>query len=78
MVPVLTVVGLQFGALLAGTIVTETIFAWPGIGRLTVSAIQSRDYAVVQGVVLVTATAYILLNLLADLAYFIVNPRMRG
>jgi len=77
MVPVLTVVGLQFGALLAGTIVTETIFAWPGIGRLTVSAIQSRDYAVVQGCVMAIGLTYVAVNFLTDLLYSAVNPRIR-
>lgn len=75
--PVLSVVGLQLGALLAGSVITETIFAWPGIGRLTVQAIQTRDYPVVQGCVLAIALAYVLVNLLTDLAYAWANPRMR-
>jgi peptide/nickel transport system permease protein len=78
LVPIITVVGLQFGALLAGAIVTETIFSWPGLGRLTVSAISNRDYALVQGCLLSIGLTYVLVNLLTDLAYRWVNPRMRG
>src|SRR5690349_14469264 len=77
MIPVLTVVGLQFGALLAGTIVTETIFSWPGIGRLTISAISNRDYFLVQGCILSIGLTYIAVNLLTDVLYAIVNPRIR-
>ena len=77
MMPVLTVVGLQFGALLAGAIVTETIFSWPGIGRLTVSAISTRDYYLVQGCVLAIGLTYVAVNLLTDLLYSVVNPRIR-
>ena len=75
--PVLTVVGLQFGSLLAGAIVTETIFGWPGLGRLTLSAISNRDYALVQGCILAVGLTYVLVNLLTDAAYAIVDPRMR-
>ena len=78
LVPVLTVVGLQFGSLLAGAIVTETIFSWPGIGRLTISAISNRDYALVQGCTLVIGLTYLAANLLTDLAYTLANPRIRG
>ena len=78
LVPIITVVGLQFGALLAGAIVTETIFSWPGIGRLTVSAISNRDYALVQGCLLSIGLTYVLVNLLTDVVYRWVNPRMRG
>lgn len=78
LVPIITVVGLQFGALLAGAIVTETIFSWPGLGRLTVSAISSRDYALVQGCLLSIGLTYVLVNLLTDVAYRWVNPRMRA
>jgi ABC-type dipeptide/oligopeptide/nickel transport system permease component len=78
MVPVLTVVGLQFGALLAGAIVTETIFSWPGIGRLTISAIANRDYFLVQGCILVIGLTYIAVNFLTDLLYSVANPRIRG
>jgi peptide/nickel transport system permease protein len=77
LVPVLTVVGLQFGSLLAGAIVTETIFSWPGIGRLTLSAISNRDYALVQGCTLAIGLTYLAANLLTDLAYTLANPRLR-
>ena len=76
--PIVTVIGLQFGALLAGAIVTETIFSWPGLGRLTVSAIDSRDYALVQGCLLAIGLTYVLVNFLTDVAYQWINPRMRG
>ncbi len=77
LIPVLTVIGLQFGSLLAGAIVTETIFSWPGIGRLTLSAISNRDYALVQGCILAVGLTYVAVNLLTDVAYTFVNPRMR-
>lgn len=77
LVPVLTIVGLQFGSLLAGAIVTETIFSWPGIGRLTLSAISNRDYALVQGCTLAIGLTYLGANLLTDLAYALANPRLR-
>jgi len=75
--PVLTVVGLQFGSLLAGAIVTETIFGWPGIGRLTLSAISNRDYALVQGCILAVGLTYVAVNLLTDALYAVADPRMR-
>jgi peptide/nickel transport system permease protein len=78
MVPIVTVVGLQFGALLAGAIVTEKIFSWPGLGRLVVDAISNRDYALVQGCLLSIGLTYVLVNLLTDVVYRWVNPRMRG
>ena len=78
LVPIVTVVGLQFGALLAGAIVTEKIFSWPGLGRLVVDAISNRDYALVQGCLLAIGLTYVLVNLLTDVAYRWVNPRMRG
>jgi peptide/nickel transport system permease protein len=78
LVPVITLGALGFGELLGGTVLTETVFTIPGFGKLIVDAVFNRDYSVVQGVVLFTATVYITLNLLADLAYFLVNPRMRG
>lgn len=78
LVPVITLGALGFGELLGGTVLTESVFTIPGFGKLIVDAVFNRDYAVVQGVVLFTATAYITLNLLADLGYFLVNPRMRG
>jgi peptide/nickel transport system permease protein len=77
LVPVLTVIGLQFGALLAGAIVTETIFSWPGIGRLTVQAISNRDYYLVQGCVLAIGLTYVAVNFLTDVAYSFANPRIR-
>ena len=78
LIPVLTVIGLQFGSLLAGAIVTETIFSWPGIGRLTLSAISNRDYALVQGCILAIGLTYVLVNLLTDIAYTLANPRIRA
>jgi len=77
MLPILTVVGLQFGALLAGAIVTETIFSWPGIGRLTIQAIGNRDYYLVQGCILAIGLTYVLVNFLTDLLYSVANPRIR-
>lgn len=77
MVPIVTVLGLQFGAMLAGAIVTETIFSWPGIGRLTVQAIANRDYYLVQGCILVIGLTYVAVNFLTDLVYSFVNPRIR-
>jgi ABC-type dipeptide/oligopeptide/nickel transport system permease component len=77
MIPVLTVVGLQFGALLAGAIVTETIFSWPGVGRLTIQAISNRDYYLVQGCILAIALTYVAVNFMTDLLYSVVNPRIR-
>lgn len=77
MVPIVTVIGLQFGALLAGAIVTETIFSWPGLGRLTVSAISNRDYALVQGCLLAIGLTYVLVNFFTDVIYRWINPRMR-
>ena len=76
--PVLTVVGLQFGSLLAGAIVTETIFGWPGVGRLTLSAISNRDYPLVQGCILAVGLTYVLVNLLTDAAYALADPRLRA
>jgi ABC-type dipeptide/oligopeptide/nickel transport system permease component len=78
LVPIITVVGLQFGALLAGAIVTEKIFSWPGLGRLVVDSISNRDYALVQGCLLSIGLTYVLVNLLTDLVYRWVNPRMRA
>jgi peptide/nickel transport system permease protein len=78
LIPVITLGALEFGTLLSGAVLTEQVFTIPGFGKLIVDAVFNRDYAVVQGVVLFTATAYILLNLMADLAYFAVNPRLRG
>jgi len=77
LVPVVTVLGLQLGALLSGAMVTETIFSWPGIGRLTLQAINSRDYPLVQGCFLTIAVTYIVVNLITDLLYSVVDPRVR-
>ncbi|MGA7856055.1 MAG: nickel ABC transporter permease [Candidatus Acidiferrales bacterium] len=77
LIPILTILGLQFGALLAGTIVTETIFSWPGIGHLTVQAITARDYPLLQGCILLIAVSYVFVNLLTDLVYAFVDPRVR-
>ena len=76
--PIITLGALEFGALLSGAVLTEQVFPIPGFGKLIVDAVFNRDYAVVQGVVLFTSMVYILLNLMADMAYFIVNPRLRG
>ncbi len=76
--PVITLGALELGTLLSGAVLTEQVFTIPGFGKLIIDAVFNRDYAVVQGVVLVTATAYILLNLLADMAYFVFNPRLRS
>lgn len=77
LIPVLTVIGLQFGALLTGAIITETIFSWPGLGRLLIQAIRLRDYPLVQGGILVIAVTYVLVNLVTDLLYAVLDPRIR-
>src|SRR5258708_3115650 len=77
LIPVLTVIGLQFGSLLSGAIVTETIFSWPGIGRLTMQAISARDYPLVQGCLLSIALTYIAVNLATDMLYGVLDPRIR-
>jgi peptide/nickel transport system permease protein len=76
--PVLTVIGLQLGGLLAGAVITETVFAWPGIGSLLVESIKARDYPVVQGCVLLISLCYVLVNALTDLAYAWADPRIGG
>jgi ABC-type dipeptide/oligopeptide/nickel transport system permease component len=77
LIPVVTVVGLQYGFLLGGAVVTETIFAWPGVGRLAMTAILQRDYPVVQGCVLLVAVAFVLVNLFVDVLYGWLDPRIR-
>jgi ABC-type dipeptide/oligopeptide/nickel transport system permease component len=77
LIPILTILGLQFGTLLAGTIVTESIFSWPGIGRLSVQAIEARDYPLLQGCILLIAVSYVVVNLLTDVVYAFVDPRVR-
>ena len=77
LLPIITVLGLQFGALLAGAVVTETVFSWPGIGLLTIQAIQTRDYPVVQACVLFISLSYVLINTLMELVYAWVDPRIR-
>ncbi|HTK07169.1 MAG TPA: ABC transporter permease [Ktedonobacteraceae bacterium] len=77
LIPLLTIVGLQAGAILAGTFIIETIFLWPGVGQLTITSILSKDYPVVQGVVLYSAFAYMLVNLLVDVCYVMLDPRIR-
>ena len=77
LIPVITVIGLQFGALLSGAVIVETVFARQGIGRLAIDAILNKDYPLVQGTVLVTACAYVLVNLVIDLLYVVLDPRMR-
>ena len=77
LLPVITAIGLQFGALIGGAVLTESVFGWPGVGRLMLDSIFSRDYPVVQGVVLLLATAFVLINLLVDLLYAYVDPRIR-
>jgi peptide/nickel transport system permease protein len=76
--PVLTVIGLQLGGLLAGAVITETVFAWPGIGSLLVESIKARDFPVVQGCVLLISLCYVLVNALTDLAYVWIDPRIGG
>jgi ABC-type dipeptide/oligopeptide/nickel transport system permease component len=76
LLPVVTVVGLEFGALLGGAVVTETIFSWPGLGQLTVAAIGARDYQIVQGVVVLLGAVFVLLNLLVDVLYAVLDPRI--
>lgn len=77
LIPIITVMGLQFGALLSGAVITETIFARPGLGKLVVDSIQNKDFPMVQGTILVLATVYIVMNLLVDLSYALIDPRIR-
>jgi ABC-type dipeptide/oligopeptide/nickel transport system permease component len=77
LIPVVTIIGLQFGAVLTGAVITETIFAWPGIGRLLIQSIGFRDYPLVQGCILLIAVTYVAVNLLTDLLYGVLDPRIR-
>ena len=77
LIPVVTIIGLQFGAVLTGTIITETIFAWPGVGRLLIQAINFRDYPLVQGCILFISLTYVMMNLITDLTYGVLDPRIR-
>ena len=78
LIPIVTVIGLQFGQLLGGAVLTETVFAWPGLGRLTVAAIFARDYILLQGCVLVFALSFVLINTAVDISYGYIDPRTRG
>jgi ABC-type dipeptide/oligopeptide/nickel transport system permease component len=77
LIPIVTIIGLQFGAVLTGTIITETIFAWPGLGRLLIQAISFRDYPLIQGCILFISITYVAMNLLTDLTYGFLDPRIR-
>jgi peptide/nickel transport system permease protein len=78
LLPIITIVGLQMGSLLAGAVITETIFSWDGIGRLLVESIEKRDYPVTQACVLIVALSYVVVNLLTDLLYQLADPRVRA
>ena len=78
LIPVVTIVGLQLGRLLAGSVIVETIFARQGIGQLAIDSIIAKDYPVVQGVILLTATTYVIANLIVDVSYGFINPRIRA
>ena len=77
LIPIITVVGLQFGFLLGGAVLTETVFAWPGLGRLLYDSISARDYPMIQGTILIFGLLYIFVNLVVDLIYAFVDPRIR-
>jgi peptide/nickel transport system permease protein len=77
LIPVITVVGVDFGSYLSGAVLTESIFGWPGIGRFALDAIMKRDFPVIQGTVLFTATVFILANLVVDILYGFIDPRIR-
>ena len=77
MIPLLTVIGLQIGTLLGGAVITESIFAWPGMGKLVVDAIFFRDFPVVQTVLIISATIFVVINLLIDVLYTVLDPRIR-
>ncbi|ECI7685951.1 ABC transporter permease [Salmonella enterica subsp. enterica] len=77
LIPVVTVIALQMGILLGGAVVTETVFAWPGIGRLIVQSIDARDFPVIQASILLLAVTFVVLNLIADILYYLIDPRMK-
>jgi peptide/nickel transport system permease protein len=77
LIPLVTVIGLQLGALLGGAVITETIFAWPGVGRLVVTAITARDYPLVQATTLLVSVYFVAINLLLDVLYVYIDPRIR-
>ena len=77
LIPVMTLVGLQFGAVLTGAVITETVFSWPGVGRLLIQSIGFRDYPMVQGCILLIAITYVAVNLLTDVMYGVLDPRIR-
>jgi len=77
-VPIVTITGLQFGALLGGAVVTETVFAWPGMGRLAIQSIYNRDYPVVQCVVFISAALFVVINFAVDMLYGVLDPRIRA
>jgi ABC-type dipeptide/oligopeptide/nickel transport system permease component len=77
LIPLVTILGLQFGAVLTGAVITETIFAWPGVGRLLIQSISFRDYPLIQGCILLIAITYVTVNLLTDLVYGVLDPRIR-
>lgn len=77
MIPILTVIGTAFGVLLGGAVIVETVFAYPGIGRLVVAAVQRRDYPVIQGALLLISSIYVLVNLLVDILYTLIDPRIK-
>jgi peptide/nickel transport system permease protein len=77
LIPIVTILGLQFGAVLTGAVITETIFAWPGVGRLLIQSISFRDYPLVQGCILLIAVTYVAMNVLTDVVYGLLDPRIR-
>jgi peptide/nickel transport system permease protein/oligopeptide transport system permease protein len=77
LIPIVTIIGLQFGSVLTGAVITETIFAWPGVGRLLVQSISARDYPAVQGCILLIALTYVSMNLVIDVLYGFLDPRIR-
>jgi peptide/nickel transport system permease protein len=77
MIPIITVIGLQFGGLLGGALLTESVFTWPGIGTLTISAVEAQDLPLVQGVVILVATLFVLANLVVDMTYALFDPRIK-